>query len=193
MTTGIYGDHGYGRAGSLERWMAQQALREAERAGEAKSAGRPEKVTGAGKTEMSERVGETAGAEGAERVKNVENVRAASDKMPVPQDEYISRENSDREIKGIYRRGQDENGNPKILYDDPKKKEEKCTGDTNRVDREIRALKEKVKQLRQQIKAAAGDEGKVKELEQKLAQAEGELGRKDNDTYRKQNMDVVNG
>lgn len=178
MTTGIYGDHGYGRASSLEHWMAQQDLRKAERAGRTGGAGQPESA------------GETAGAE---RVKKAENVRAASDKIPVPQDEYISRENSDREIKGIYRRGQDENGNPKILYDDPKKTEEKCTGDTDRVDREIRALKEKVKQLRQQIKAAAGDEEKVKELEQKLAQAEGELGRKDNDTYRKQNMDITNG
>lgn len=178
MSMKIFGNYDHGKTGFGERWMMQQARKEAEG------------VNGAGGTKDSEKAGGTKKADG---IREVEDVREVPDKISVRQDEYISMEKSDREIRGIYRRGQDENGNPKILYDDPKKVEEKCTGDTDRVDQEIRGLKEKVKQLKQQIRAAAGDERKVKELEQKLAQAEGELGRKDNDTYRKQNMDVTNG
>ena len=69
----------------------------------------------------------------------------------------------------------------------PAKKAEKCTTNTDNVDREIERLKEDKKQLEQQIKVAAGDEEKMKELEKKLAQIEGELSQKDNDTYRRQN------
>ena len=116
----------------------------------------------------------------------------------VPKDEYISSEESDRKPTGLYRLGQDENGNPKVLFDDPKKSanagkdrapeapEEKCIGSTDQVDREIRQLKEEKKQLEQQTKTASGDEEKLKELEQKLAQVESELNQKDNDTYRRQ-------
>ena len=67
------------------------------------------------------------------------------------------------------------------------KAEEKCTGDTGKVDREIEQLKEKKKQLEQQIQSAGGDSKKVQELERKLAQVENELSQKDNDTYRRNN------
>lgn len=117
--------------------------------------------------------------------------------MSIPKDEYISSEKSGSKPSGLYRLGQDENGNPKVMYDDPKKAEkakeepakkaEECTTNTDNVDREIEKLKEEKKQLQQQIKAAAGDKEKVKALEKKLAQIEGELSRKDNDTYRRQN------
>lgn len=116
----------------------------------------------------------------------------------VPKDEYISSEKSGSKPSGLYRLGQDESGNPKVLYDDPKKavtpqkdepakKSEECTANTDNVDREIEKLKEEKKQIEQQIKAAAGDEEKIKDLEKKLAQIEGELSQKDNDTYRRQN------
>lgn len=125
-----------------------------------------------------------------------------SEGIPVPKDEYISSEKSGSKPSGLYRLGQDENGNPKVLYEDPKKvsktkdvkaeekpakKAGKCTTNTDNVDREIEKLKEDKKQLEQQIKVAAGDEEKMKELEKKLAQIEGELSQKDNDTYRRQN------
>ena len=98
---------------------------------------------------------------------------------------------------GLYRMGQDENGNPKILYDDPKKvqkksatgKAEECTTNTDAVDREIEKLKEEKRQLEQQIQAET-DEKKVKALEKKLAQVEAELNQKNNDTYRRQNVVV---
>ncbi len=90
----------------------------------------------------------------------------------------------------------------KVMYDDskraakakdvqpkeePAKKAEKCTTNTDNVDREIEKLKEEKKQLEQQIKAAAGDKEKVKVLGKKLARIEGQLSQKDNDTYRRQN------
>ncbi len=58
---------------------------------------------------------------------------------------------------------------------------------TDKVDREIKKLKEQRQQLKQQITVASGDEEKVKELEKKLSRIEGELSQKDNDTYRRQN------
>lgn len=130
------------------------------------------------------------------------------------QDEYISREKSGAKPTGLYWIGEDENGRRRIFYDDPKKPEsaepkertgekaedapkvkpdepqkaeEKCIGDTGKVDREIERLKEKKRQLEQQIQSASDDEKKVQELERKLAQVENELSQKDNDTYRRNN------
>ena len=142
---------------------------------------------------------------GQDKVKEASQDQRGEDKnegIPVPKDEYISSEKSGSKPSGLYRLGQDENGNPKVMYDDPKrvakakdvqpkeepaKKAEKCTTNTDNVDREIEKLKEEKKQLEQQIKAAAGDKEKVKVLEKKLAQVEGQLSQKDNDTYRRQN------
>lgn len=140
-----------------------------------------------------------------DKVKRTSQEQRAEDKsegVPIPKDEYISSEKSSSKPSGLYRLGQDENGNLKVMYDDPKraakakdvqpkeepaKQAEKCTTNTDNVDREIEKLKEEKKQLEQQIKAAAGDKEKVKVLEKKLAQIEGQLSQKDNDTYRRQN------
>ena len=132
----------------------------------------------------------------AETVKETEN-QVNGNSMPLPKDEYISSEKSGNKPSGLYRMGQDENGNPKILYDNPKKvqkktatgKAEECTTNTDAVDREIEKLKEEKRQLEQQIQAETDDE-KVKELEKKLAQVEAELNQKNNDTYRRQNAVV---
>ena len=132
----------------------------------------------------------------AEPVKETEN-QVNGNSMLVPKDEYISSEKSGNKPSGLYRMGQDENGNPKVLYDDPKKvqkksatgKAEECTTNTDAVDREIEKLKEEKRQLEQQIQAETDDE-KVKELEKKLAQVEAELNQKNNDTYRRQNAVV---
>ena len=142
---------------------------------------------------------------GQDKVKEASQDQRGEDKnegIPVPKDEYISSEKSGSKPSGLYRLWQDENGNPKVMYDDPRraakakdvqpkeepaKKAEKCTTNTDNVDREIEKLKEEKKQLEQQIKAAAGDKEKVKVLEKKLAQIEGQLSQKDNDTYRRQN------
>lgn len=153
-----------------------------------------------------------------EEIKKAENLRSeekVSERKPVQHDEYISSEKAGEKPNGLYRVGQDENGNKKVYFNDPKKAgkaektadraekdgnkkmpkvksddpenaEEKCVGNTDRVDREIRELKERKKQLEQQLKTVSGDEKKTKELESKLAQVERELDQKDNDTYRRQ-------
>lgn len=144
-------------------------------------------------------------AEQAKETKKGENETKAADQISVRHDAYISGEKAASEPSGLYRLGQDENGDRKIFFDDPgkpdptdekaqpkvnsarpEKSEETCVGNTDKVEREIRKLKEKKQQLEQQIQAASGDEEKVKELEKKLAQVEGELSRKDNDAYRRQ-------
>lgn len=88
---------------------------------------------------------------------------------------------------GLYKPSEDENGNPCIDYDSPEDngKSEKCTANTDKVDREIKKLKEKAAQLRQQIRSASED--KRKELEDLLKMVEAELSQKDNDSYRREN------
>ena len=140
-----------------------------------------------------------------------------SGRLSEPQDVYIHGEKSEKESVGLYRIGQDEDGSRKILFDDPAKADradnkgepkadengkklkadgnsqgkpvEKCVVNTDKVDREIKKLKEKKQQLEQQIQSASGDEKKIRELEKKLAQVENELSQKDNDTYRKQHAE----
>ncbi|MCM1541114.1 MAG: hypothetical protein NC121_07625 [Blautia sp.] len=135
-----------------------------------------------------------------------DHLEKLQESRPVPRDEYISSEKSNSRPSGLYRMGQDENGNPKVLYDEPKKsggadgKEqpkaqadsskkdvEKCTMNTDKTDREIKKLKEQKQQLEQQVKAASGDEERVKDLKKKLSRVKSELSQKDNDTYRRQN------
>ena len=101
-------------------------------------------------------------------------------------DEYIPSE-EDQSI-GLYSVSQDDEGNPKIDYDSPeesdKNKSESCTANTDKVDREIKRLKEKAEQLKQRI---ASTEGKERErLERQLKSIQMELSQKDNDNYRRQ-------
>lgn len=110
-----------------------------------------------------------------------------------PEDAYVSSEKSGR-ATGLYQIGKDEEGNRTVFFDDPKKPkaegEEKCITNTDKVDREIRKLKEEAKRLKQQIHN--GDEEEKKRLGQRLAQVEMELIQKDNDGYRKANAIVSN-
>ncbi len=103
-------------------------------------------------------------------------------------DEYIPEEK--QEPSGRYWLGKDEDGQPKVYFDDPEKKAsagkaESCTGNTDKVDREIEKLKKKQEELERQINSET-DDTKLKELEKRLAQIERELSQKDNDTYRRQ-------
>ena len=113
----------------------------------------------------------------------------------IPQDEYISSEKAANKPSGLYGLAQDENGKlnmnllPGNIYkrEDRDDKSEKCTTNTDSVDREIEKLKEEEKQIQQQIRSANVNEEKKKELERKLAQIENELSQKDTDAYRRQN------
>ncbi len=171
-------------------------------------------------TDYAERVEEKQAVRRAEKAEEAEKdaEEKKSGKLPEPQDEYISSEKSGKKPTGLYRLGRDENGSRKIFFDDPKadladgkddrsgegedgkgpkvsgdsqgNPEEKCVTNTDKVDREIKKLKEEKQQLEQQIQSAFGDEKKVRELEKKLAKVENELSQKDNDTYRRQNASV---
>lgn len=139
--------------------------------------------------------------ENMDQTKEVGNAQDAvnkSERIQVPTDEYINSEQSDNRPSGLYHMGTDENGNPKVLYDDPKKAKppkaksgsrendtEEVTGNTDAVDREIEKLKKQKQQLEQQIASASEDEEKTRELEKKLAQVESELSQKNTDTYRR--------
>ena len=126
--------------------------------------------------------------------------------------EYISSEKSGKKPSGLYHMEQDENGNPKIIFDTAKKAEEaeseqpkgaelkevsdndrvKVTiGNMDKVKNEIKKLKEEKKQLEQQLKMAAGNEQKTKELKAKLAQVEAELSVKDTAEYKKQHAEYT--
>ena len=167
------------------------------------------------KTDYAERVKEKQAALRAEKAKEAAEEKG-SGKLSEPQDVYISSEKSGKEPVGLYRIGQDENGGRKIFFEDPDKADradgkeepkadgkkpkiddgdsqgkpaEVCVGNTDKVDREIEKLKEKKRELEQQIRSASGDERKIQELEKKLAQVEQELSQKDNDTYRKQHSE----
>lgn len=63
---------------------------------------------------------------------------------------------------------------------------ELCTTNTDKVDAEIRALRKKLKQLKQQAAHAAGDPAKASKLEREINNVGRELSTKDNDAYRKQ-------
>lgn len=118
-------------------------------------------------------------------------------------DEYAPEEK--REPSGLYWPGKDEDGSPKIFFDRPEQqdspeapevsgepqektpveKTESCTGSTDQVDREIKCLKRKRDELKEQISRET-DPSKAERLEKMLAQVERELRQKDNDTYRRQ-------
>ena len=132
-------------------------------------------------------------------VQRPEAEASARSRAPVV-DEYVPEEK--QEPSGRYWLGRDEDGRPKVFFDDPeladdqpsdapapeKKVEgdnaERCTGSTDQVDREIERLRKRKETLEQQINVQT-DEVKLKELEEKLAQVERELAQKDNDAYRR--------
>lgn len=56
---------------------------------------------------------------GQDKVKEASQDQRGEDKnegIPVPKDEYISSEKSGSKPSGLYRLGQDENGNPKVIF-----------------------------------------------------------------------------
>jgi len=133
----------------------------------------------------------------------------SSERRAAPRmDEYIPEE--PRTPIGLYRTETDENGEPRIIFDAPEDedqrpekaekspqapeksrdgKEESCTVNTDKVDREIKRLKEKRDCLEREISMAEDDQDKRAGLEKQLAQVENELRMKDNDAYRRQHSE----
>jgi len=156
-------------------------------------------VPGAVPVSQTAPVGKTAEAE---------EERPAERRAAPRMDEYIPEE--PRTPIGLYRTEPDENGEPRIIFDAPEDEakgagkdekspqvpgksrggeEDTCTVNTDKVDREIRRLKEERDRLEREISRAEGDSGKRAELEKRLAQVENELRMKDNDAYRKQHSE----
>jgi len=72
------------------------------------------------------------------------------------------------------------------------RKAERCTGNTDKVDRELEKLRKKRAELEKQL-ASETDEVKARDLERKLAQVENELRQKDNDAYRRRHSVFTEG
>jgi len=139
---------------------------------------------------------------GAPKIEKPEEEPQGHPLKPV-MDEYVPEE--PQEPSGRYWMGKDENGQPKIYFDDPERAadnpqkpeaapdaegpekggEECCECDTDKVDREIEQLKKEQQELERRLNTET-DEAKIKDLERQLAQVQRELGEKNNDTYRKQ-------
>ena len=66
--------------------------------------------------------------------------------------------------------------------------EERCTANTDKVDREIKKLKEEKARLEQQLQQGPPPQTEAR-LNQKLQQVEQQLRRKDNDAYRRQHAE----
>ncbi len=79
------------------------------------------------------------------------------------------------------------------LYSKDGKKDggEEVTGSTDKVDAEIKKLKEKKAKLKQEIARAKNDPEKLEKLQKQLDQVENELRVKDTDSYRRQHMQVT--
>lgn len=109
----------------------------------------------------------------------------APEKAAPIMDEYVPRE--DHTPSGLYWIGKDEQGAPKVYFDNPEgKPAETCTTNTDKVDRELEKLRSREEELEQRL-GAETDERKTQELKQRLAQVQAELAQKDNDSYRRQN------
>lgn len=122
----------------------------------------------------------------------------SSNPLPSNTDEYIHSEKPSP--TGIYQLGRDKDGKPKIVFDsqqntskpseeaaktvEDEKENETCTVNTNKVDSEVKKLKNKITTLKQQIAKASDNERE--NLEKQLEQLESELSMKDNDSYRRQ-------
>lgn len=106
-------------------------------------------------------------------------------------DEYVPSE--EKEPIGLYSVAPDENGEPRISFDKAEDKsddnadepeKEVVTANTDKVDREIKDLRDKAKILGQKLRSA--DENTAADIQRQLEQVTAELAQKDNDEYRRQ-------
>ena len=191
MAMQIHGSYDHSRTDYTERVVEKQAVlrtekaREAEKATEGKSSGKlsepKDEYISSEKSEKKPtglyRLGQD---EKGSRKIFFDGPKAVHEKaLPADKEESLK--------GGEDRPGEGEGGKgPKVSEDSQRKPAENCVANTDKVDREIKKLKEEKQQLEQQIRSASGDETKIRELEKKLARIENELSQKDNDAYRKQ-------
>lgn len=125
-------------------------------------------------------------------VKRAEAVSKAEEKedekISENRDEYVPSE--EKEPIGLYSVSSDEDGNPRVSSDDEKIKSDNHEGDTitantDKVDREIKALRDKEQALMQKLRSA--DERTAENIRRELEKVTSELAQKDTDEYRRQN------
>lgn len=106
-------------------------------------------------------------------------------------DEYVP--GGEKEPIGLYSVVPDENGEPQISFDKAEDKsadhgsepeKETVTANTDKVDREIKNLRDKAQMLSQKLRSA--DEGTAADIQRELEQVNAELAQKDSDEYRRQ-------
>lgn len=107
---------------------------------------------------------------------------AAKADEPVPEEKEVPRKRDE-----YVPSGEDEDIG---LYEPPEKEAEEeqsesCTCNTDRVDGEIKRLKEKQEQLEQKLRAAEGEN--AERIKKQLERVSAELAVKDNDAYRRRN------
>ena len=154
-----------------------------------------------------------AGAKETPKVQRPENEAKGRPAVPI-RDEYIPEEK--QEPSGRYWLGKDEDGQPKVYFDDPERaadaaqkqdelpnedapeKDEGADGPQKKASSDkvescntdaVDREIEKLKKKQEELKRQINsetDDTKIKELEKKLAQVEQELRQKDNDAYRRQ-------
>ena len=110
-------------------------------------------------------------------------------------DEYVSSEA--KEPIGLYSVSQDEEGSRRVLYDDPGETPEKgkysdevdnketMTANTDRVDNEIKKLRERSLLLAEKLRSA--DPESADKIRREMDAVSRELAQKDNDQYRRRN------
>lgn len=103
-------------------------------------------------------------------------------------DEYVPSEQ--KEPIGLYSVSPDDDGNPRVSLDNGNSKSDNpegdtITGNTDKVDREIKSLRDKEQALRQKLRSA--DERTAENIRRELEKVTAELAQKDNDEYRRQN------
>ncbi len=108
--------------------------------------------------------------------------------IPENRDEYVPGE--EKEPIGLYSVLPDENGDPRVSFDDEKSRSDDperntITANTDKVDREIKALRDKEQVLMQKLRSADGSA--AEDIRRELEQVTAELAQKDNDGYRRQN------
>ncbi len=109
-------------------------------------------------------------------------------KIPENHDEYVPSE--EKEPIGLYSVSPDEDGASRVSLDYEKSKSDDPQGDTitantDKVDREIKALRDKEQALRQRLRSA--DERAAENIARELEKVSAELAQKDKDEYRRQN------
>ncbi len=188
MSIQINGNYNRSQASYAEQLKEKQSLARAEKAEQAKKGQNDEKVTGRASVSHDEYVSSeksSAKPSGLYRIGKDEN---GNQKVfyDAPGKTGAADKEEQPKVKGERIDVNEDGKRPKADADNSGKPVEKCTGNTDGIDKEIERLKEKRQQLKQQIQSASGDEQKMENLERKLAQVESELSQKDNDAYRRQ-------